>query len=180
MLRFVNSRSELVPISTLALLLSLSGCEANVPPKADVESKATQSTTAAAPVTQPESPERVTFQDLDCSIQSDIVFREWMLSERARELTDQRIRISGYILPDIKLRGITEFILQKNTECKFGPGGQADHIISVKLNEGVTTSYTNEPIDVVGILRFKPVTGLDGNTWGIYELETESVGPMRR
>jgi hypothetical protein len=123
----------------------------------------------------------ITFDDLNCGMQADIVFRPWMLTERVKELDGQRVRIAGYMHPDAKRKGITEFILLRNTECKFGPAGQADHLIQVKLNAGVTTQFSISPVEVVGQLIFNPFTGPDGNTWSIFEMNGESVGaPTRR
>lgn len=157
-------------LTTLALftLCVFSGC---------TEDTAEQNTVVSAGDVRPE---RVSFNDLDIGIQPDIVFRPWMLSETAHGLEGHKIRIGGYILPDNQLENISEFVLLKNTQCKFGPGGQADHLIMVTLKEGVTTSFKSKPVDVVGILEISPVTGPDGNTWSIYELEAESVAVTRR
>ena len=122
----------------------------------------------------------ISFDDLNCGMQADIVFRPWMLTDRVKELDGQRVRIAGYMHPDAKQKGITEFVLLRNTECKFGPSGQADHLIQVKLEKGVTTNYSINPIEVVGQLIFKPFTGPDGNTWSIYEMSGESVSALRR
>jgi hypothetical protein len=72
-------------------------------------------------------------------------------------------------------RGIKEFILLKNTECKFGPGGQADHLANVVLKEGQTTGYTDGPIKVEGTLTIEPFQGFDNNTWYIYKLESAQI-----
>ena len=117
----------------------------------------------------------ISFEDIRLPIQEDMVFRPFMLTDRARELDGKRIRISGYMLPDTKTRGITEFVLLKNTECKFGPGGQADHLLSVKMIPGEGTRFRDDPISVEGTLIIKPFQGPDGNTWSIYDLTCERV-----
>jgi len=117
----------------------------------------------------------ISFDDIKLPIQEDIVFRPFMLTDRVRELDGKRIRISGYMLPDTKTRGITEFVLLKNTECKFGPGGQADHLLSVKMVAGEDTRFRDDPISVEGTLTIKPFQGPDGNTWSIYDLACERV-----
>ena len=63
----------------------------------------------------------------------------------------------------------------KNTECKFGPGGQADHLLSVKMIPGEDTRFRDDPISVEGTLIIKPFQGPDGNTWSIYDLTCERV-----
>jgi hypothetical protein len=122
----------------------------------------------------------ISFDDLNCGMQADIVFRPWMLTDRVKELDGQRVRIAGYMHPDVKQKGITEFVLLRNTECKFGPSGQADHLIQVRLEPGATARYSIEPVEVIGRLAFKPFTGPDGNTWSIFEMTGESVGAPRR
>lgn len=137
--------------------------------------------TAAAPrrPTNGEA-EQITFDDLNCGMQADIQFRPWMLTERVKELEGQKVRVAGYMHPDAKQKGIVEFILLRNTECKFGPAGQADHLVRVKLKEGVTTSYSISPVEVTGVLTINPFEGPDGNTWSIFDLEGEAVGTPRR
>ena len=117
----------------------------------------------------------VVFEDIELLMQEDMVFRPIMLTDRVRELEGKRIRINGYMLPDTKTRGIREFVLLKNTECKFGQGGRADHLMNVVLKDGVTTKIRDQPIAVEGTLLIKPFQGPDGNTWSIYDLDCDVV-----
>src|SRR5205807_8610528 len=64
-----------------------------------------------------------------------------------------------------------EFILLKNTQCKFGPGGQADHLTNVILRADTATTFTPSPVKVEGTLKLAPFQGPDGNTWSIYSIE---------
>lgn len=124
----------------------------------------------------------IIFEDIQLPIQADVVFRPFMLTDRAQALDGQRIRINGYMLPDSKTKGITQFVLLKNTECKFGPGGQADHLINVLMVDGVTAKYRDTPISIEGVLKINPFRGPDGNTWSIYDLacdHVESYEPRR-
>ena len=75
----------------------------------------------------------ITFDDIKLPIQEDMVFRPFMMTETAQALAGKKVRIHGYMLADSETRGIKEFILLKNLECKFGPGGQADHLVNVKV-----------------------------------------------
>ena len=104
-----------------------------------------------------------------------MVFRPFMLTDRAKELDGKRIRISGYMLPDSKTKGIKQFVLLKNTECKFGPGGQADHLVNVLMTAGNDAKFREDPVSVEGTLTIKPFTGPDGNTWSIYDLACDNV-----
>jgi hypothetical protein len=130
--------------------------------------------------TRSSTPERISFDDLNCGMQADIVFRDWMLTDRVKELDGQVVRVAGYMHPDVKQKGITEFILLRNTECKFGPSGQADHLIRVKLDPGVTTSFSSKPVEVLGKLTVNPFMGPDGKTWSIFDMTGKSVEPYRR
>ena len=126
----------------------------------------------------PEGVEKITFDDLILGMQADMVFRPWMLESetnggRAKELDGKRVRLSGIMHGGV---GSTEknkdFVLLRNKECKFGPGGQADHLAKVFMKKGKTAPYTGDAtVRVEGTLRIKPSMGEDGNTWSIYELE---------
>jgi len=134
------------------------------------------------PASEPSGPaEEVTFDDLKINMQPDIVFRPWMLTERAQQLDGKRIRVPGYMYAALdRSEDIDEFILIRNLECKFGPGQQADHLVIVKLNEGLVTSYPGDKIIYVeGVLKIEPFTGTDGNTWSIYNLAGEKVSTSR-
>lgn len=119
----------------------------------------------------PGQPLPISFDDLVIGMQANVVYREWMMSERAKELDGQVVRIAGYMYggPD-RLKNLKELIILRNTECKFGEGGQADHLIRVNLQPGVTAKYTQNAVEVVGVLKINPWQGPDGNTWSIYDL----------
>jgi hypothetical protein len=128
---------------------------------------------------QPQRPgeaEKITFDDLNIGMQADVVFRPFMLTDRVKELEDQRVSIVGYMHGGaLSARGIHEFVLLKNTECKFGPGGQADHLAQVLLAAGAGTEFTKRPVKVEGRLKLEPFQGPDGNTWSIYRLEDAQI-----
>lgn len=129
----------------------------------------------------PRAIEEISFDDLNLQLQADVVFRPFMLTDRARELDGRQVRISGYMLPYTQREGITNFVLLRNTECKFGTGGQADHLINVTMDEGGETSYRASPIQVDGRLEIAPYQGPDGNTWYIFELNAaRDIVTLRR
>ena len=67
-------------------------------------------------------------------MKEDSVFDPGLLTPRVKQLDGQRVRIRGFIYPSVfQQTGITRFPLVKNTECKFGPGGVAHHIIVVEM-----------------------------------------------
>ena len=157
----------------------------NVSPTTDVASNSQDNPDEVpTPTTRPDqgdaaSVQVIAFEDIQLPIQADIVFRPFMLTDRVKDLDGQRIRIDGYMLPDSKTRGITQFVLLKNTECKFGPGGQADHLLNVEMVEGPTAEFRDDPITIEGVLTINPFQGPDGNTWSIYDLACEKIEKFR-
>lgn len=126
--------------------------------------------------TKPGDAEKITWDDLNLGMQADVVFRPFMISDRVKELEGKRISIVGYMHGgQAGQRGIKEFILLKNTQCKFGPGGQADHLADVKLKADSSVLFTPSPIKVEGTLVLEPFQGPDGNTWSLYRLEAAQV-----
>lgn len=130
-------------------------------------------------VTKPGDAEKITWEDVNLGMQADVVFRPFMINDRVKDLEGKRISIVGYMHGgQAGQRGIKEFILLKNTQCKFGPGGQADHLADIKLKPDSATPYTPSPIKVEGTLVIEPFEGPDGNTWSLYRLEGAQVRPQ--
>lgn len=118
----------------------------------------------------------ITFDDLQLEMKEDSVFAASLLTPRVRQLDGQRVRIRGFIFPAVfQQTGITRFPLVKNTQCKFGPGGLAHHVILVDLQPGLSTSFTVRPIAVEGRLTVRPFDGPDGKAWAVYHLAGEKV-----
>jgi hypothetical protein len=125
---------------------------------------------------KPGDAEKITFEDLILGMQADVVFRPFMLTDRAKELEGQRVSISGYMHGGVSsTKANQEFILLRNTECKFGKGGQADHLAQIYLRKGTTAEFTGEAVKVEGDLKIEPFNGPDGNTWAIYQLEDAQI-----
>ncbi|MCI0361655.1 MAG: hypothetical protein L0211_24490 [Planctomycetaceae bacterium] len=128
--------------------------------------------------TRPGDAQKVTFDDLNLGMSQDMVFRPFLLTDRVKELDGARVRITGFIhAAAASSKRIEKFVLLKNTECKFGAGGQADHLAMVYLTKGQTTNYQLEAIKVEGTLVVKPYEGTDGNTWSVYDLTDAKVVP---
>ena len=125
---------------------------------------------------KPGEAEKITFDDLNLQMQANIVFRPFMVTDRVKDLDGKRVSISGFMHGAAAgLKGVKEFVLLKNTECKFGQDGQADHLAMIYLKDGTATKYTLSDIVVEGTLRIEPYTGPDGNTWSIYNLEDARI-----
>jgi hypothetical protein len=118
----------------------------------------------------------VTFEDLIIDMKQDEKFKPQMLTQKVVDLNNQRVKIQGFIFPALPIaKGIKAFPLVKNTECKFGPGGTAHHLVDIKMAKGVTVDYTTRIVTVEGILTIKPFDGFDGNTWSIYEMKCDKA-----
>ncbi|MBC7852218.1 MAG: hypothetical protein IAF94_02185 [Pirellulaceae bacterium] len=144
--------------------------ESKPPDKAATEDSAATRPKADREPTKPGDPEKITFDDLILSMQADMVYRPFMLTDRAKELEGKRVRLSGNMLPYDGTKA-KEFIILRNKECKYGVGGQADHVADVLMKEGHKATFTLDTIRVEGTLRIAPVNGDDGNTKHIYVLE---------
>lgn len=119
----------------------------------------------------PDGVEEISFEDINLRLQQGVKFRPFMLTERARELEGQKVRITGVIFPTDSINRIDKsFVLLRNEECKFGPEGLADHLVQVRLRKGVTTSYTTKYISVDGVLKLKPY-GIGDITYSVFDLE---------
>lgn len=129
----------------------------------------------------PGQPLEISFDDLVIGMQADVVYRPWMLTDRAKEVDGQRVKLVGYIHGGVdKIKNLTEVILLRNRECKFGPGGQADHLVRVMLKPGVKVNYTDNAVEVQGLIKVNPWQGPDGNTWSLYDLEGEAAKDLKR
>lgn len=127
---------------------------------------------------RPGEAEKITFDDLNLGMAADMVFRPFLINDRVQELDGKRLSLLGYMHGGVESRkNIKEFVLLKNTECKFGPGGQADHLAQVFLKPGAETVFTQKPVKVEATLKIQPMEGVDGNTWSIYRLEDAKVVP---
>lgn len=123
---------------------------------------------------KPGDPIKITFDNIILGMQADIPYRPWMLNEDVKELEGKRVSITGVMHGGVlKQKKLDEFILLRNKECKYGPGGQADHLAEVKMKKGQTIAFAgnDKTLRVEGNLRIEPKTGDDGNTWSLYILE---------
>ena len=115
---------------------------------------------------------KITFDNIIIGMQADIPYRPWMMNDEVKELEGKRVSITGVMNGIVdKQKNLNKFVLLRNKECKYGPGGQADHLADVKLKTGQGISFTTDTVRVEGTLRIEPFTGSDGNTWSIYVLD---------
>ncbi len=119
----------------------------------------------------------VTFDDLRLEMPVDSVFKQEMLTDQIKKLKNKRIRIKGFIHAGtvLKQSGIKQFLLLKNTECLFGPGGQAHCIMNIQIPKGSGIAFTVRPITAEGVFTIEPYEGVDGNTWMLYKMVCDKV-----
>lgn len=152
--------------------------DATDPTPASTSSASTPPSPATAGSTEVEPVQVISFNDLNLGMPEDARFRMVMLEfndGRAKELLEKTVNLGGNMLPGDQLRGLTSFVLLKNKECKFGPGGQADHLAQVFMKEGTTVDYTDKVIYVEGKLTLKPRPTDKPMTWSIYDIEATNV-----
>lgn len=127
--------------------------------------------------TRPGEAEKISFDDLVIGLQADVVFRPWMMGDRPKELDGKKVQIIGYMHGAVENPNkVKEFVLLRNLECKFGPGGQADHLAQVYMKPGIQTRYPGkDSMKVEGTLKIEPFTGADGNTWSLYKIVDAEV-----
>lgn len=143
---------------------------------ADSEEKPARVFSSSRAPARPGEAEKISFDDLVIGLQADVVFRPWMMGDRPKELDGKKVRISGFMHAGAEPVKTKEFVLLRNLECKFGPGGQADHLAQVYMKPGITTNYPGkDPIKVEGTLKIEPFEGTDGNTWSLYKIVDSEV-----
>ncbi len=170
-----ESESESASPSAEIALASAAETVAQAAAEAPAKTPAKDSARTRAPAdrgpTRKGDAQKITFDDLNLGMSQDMVFRPFLVTDRVKELDGTRVRITGFIHGGAAgTKGIREFVLLKNTECKFGAGGQADHLAMVYLTPDQTTKYQLEAVKVEGVLKVKPYEGTDGNTWSVYDL----------
>jgi len=164
--------------------------QADVAVASDSISDPSETSADGPPAVGDNSPQEVAGSDsligwdaLDIGMQADVVYRPFFLQNnpRTEALDGKRVRIGGFMHGGVSQpSNLAEFILLKNNRCKYGPGGQADHLIRVFVKEGVRVDFTTEMIYVEGVLTLQPEQGPDGNTWSIYDLRGDAFSSRKR
>ena len=174
-MRLPERRQLAAGFVSLALLLLLqSGCTnepANVP-TVEATLTATNERPAEVPdVVDADEPlpvvddrvKTITFDDLKIEIDKGALFEETMLTPDIEAMIGRRISIRGFMYSTYQSEGIEQFVLLQRKDCPFGtPEAYVHHAIYVKLKEGVTTSFTRDPVTVEGVLSIDPKKGRRG------------------
>ena len=118
-------------------------------------------------------PTDISFDDIKLDLATGEKFRKDLLTKKAKGLDGKPIVIRGYMSPSFKADGITEFVLMRNGQCKFGVDA-AHHFVRVHIKEGHSTSYTLRPVTIVGSFKIKQFK-VGKKTRAIYELNDVSI-----
>jgi hypothetical protein len=176
-----NQAAEVQPAAHQAPSVAPAAVEA-APPANDGPPRPSALRPKADRGTTADGVEKITFDDLILGMQADMVYRPWMLESetnggRAKELEGKKVRLAGIMHGGVDSQTKNkDFVLLRNKECKFGPGGQADHLAKIFMKEGKTAKYAGDVTVVVeGTLKIEAETGDDGNTWSIYRIEGAEV-----
>jgi hypothetical protein len=163
-------KKQLFSIAAWIPILSLAIGSADFLSNGPHHATAVQPAEKEKPVKRSGKPVEITYDDLNTEMKEDMKWDAKFLTDRIKELEGKTVKIAGFMLADFRTKGITEFVMLKNTECKFGPGGAPHHVVLVHLGPGEETRYTTRAVAVEGVLQLKPWEGPDGNTWALYEL----------
>jgi hypothetical protein len=163
-------KSRAIPLTLMVAVLSLAAASADFLNDRLNQPATVQAAEKEKPVKRHGKPVEITYDDLNTEMKEDVKWEPKYLTDRIKELDGKTVKIAGFMLADFRTKGITEFVMLKNTECKFGPGGAAHHVVLVHLGSGEETRYTTRAVTVEGVLQLKPWEGPDGNTWALFEL----------
>lgn len=132
-------------------------------------------TKVTTPKPQPGKTIDMTFDDIKFDIEPDAKFEREMLPQPIENLSGQKIRIGGYMLPSFKNRDIKQFVLVRdNMECCFGPGAALYDCILVEM-DGRGVDFTVRPVTVEGKFTIKEYKDGDGKHLAIYHLQGTGV-----
>jgi hypothetical protein len=180
-------------LMTLAVLVGLSGCgtepaaggSASTPGRIDsaVASNAISNSQPLRPgaktVALPAAGDRPydkTFDDIRFEMKPEEPFRRKMVTPAIEQLSGQRIRIRGFMLPTAQQRGIKQFVLVRdNQQCCFGPGAALFDCILVEMEAGQSAAFSIRPVAVTGKFEVSEFDGPDGRCLAIYHMDAEGV-----
>jgi hypothetical protein len=112
----------------------------------------------------------ISFSDVNMNMMADMVFRDFLVTPRVKELEGKRVRVTGIMFSEGEGLKTDNFYLLKNKECKFGRGGQADHLFAVKTKDNKKVKLRVDSLTVEGTFHLNPQSGPDGNTWSVFDL----------
>jgi hypothetical protein len=131
--------------------------------------------TAALPAAG-DRPYDKTFDDIRFEMKPEEPFHRKMVTPAIEQLSGQRIRIRGFMLPTAQQRGIKQFVLVRdNQQCCFGPGAALFDCILVEMQSGQSAEFSIRPVAVTGKFEVSEFDGPDGHCLAIYHMDAEGV-----
>jgi len=117
----------------------------------------------------------LTFDHIKFDMEVGEKFERSMLPGRIEELSGQRVRLRGFILPGFQQRDIKQFVLVRdNMECCFGPGAALYDCVLVEM-QGRGVDFTVRPVTVEGIFDIDEYKSAEGEHLAIYRMDGTSV-----
>jgi uncharacterized membrane protein YcgQ (UPF0703/DUF1980 family) len=118
----------------------------------------------------------LTFDDIKFDMEKTDKFDRKMLTEKINSYHGGKVKIRGYIRPNLKQDGIRKFIfVRDNKECCFGEGAAIFDNILVRMAKNKTTRYTVRPITIEGNFVLKEYIGPGGDVWSLYRMYDAEV-----
>jgi len=127
-----------------------------------------------APAAAADDPLSLTFDDVSFDIKQNQPYESSMLTDKIKQYNGKTIRIKGFLAPSFKQSGLTDFVLMRNTECKFGSGDPVCHFIMVKMQGGKSIDFTVRPVSVEGEFRIDEFK-IGKKVYAIYQMKGTSA-----
>lgn len=113
----------------------------------------------------------LTFDHIKFDMEVGEKFERSLLPDRIEELSGQRVRLRGFILPGFQQRDIKQFVLVRdNMECCFGPGAALYDCVLVEM-QGRGVDFTVRPVTVEGIFDIDEYKSAEGEHLAIYRMD---------
>lgn len=126
------------------------------------------------------APRRISFSDIDIqslvSNEADACEVLSALPKLVVELDGKRVVFRGYMKPQIKFKGLSQFVMtDKSWMSTFGPRTPVCRIVPVTLMSGTTTDYIEQkPFDVIGRFRIEVIEE-DGIVFVLYWIDDAQI-----
>ena len=125
----------------------------------------------------------ISFEQLEFEFAERIEIKPESLPEPVRKLLNKKVRIRGYMWPDVLYdKGNTQFILVRSDKSSgaFVSGPELCENIVVKMQEGKTVDFTMRPITVEGMLTFRVERFPDEPPTSVLRIVADSAEPPQK
>jgi hypothetical protein len=125
----------------------------------------------------------ISFEQLEFEFAKGADYKPESLPEPVRKLLNKKVRIRGYMWPDVLYdKGNTQFILVRSDKSSgaFVSGPELCENIVVKMQEGKTVDFTMRPITVEGMLTFRVERFPDEPPTSVLRIVADSAEPPQK